>query len=449
MMKKNLYIILIVMLFGCEKYLEKIPDYKFPSELATSNLDSLESITNGIFNQLQSGNLFGGGLIANSELLSDNWDTPPISSFSLNQLRTRDLNAYNGEVNGLWNDAYRAINMTNIVLHYLPVHENQDITKATLIRGECLFVRAICHFELVRMFAQPAGYSANNNHLGIPIKLTKSSATEGQNTIRSSVDDVYNQVIQDLKEVIEFLPENKDSRVSKWAAIAYLAKVYFQKQDYANTLLYCDEIINNGNFSLNTNVDEIYSVSGWNFSAETIFQLINLPEDMNNGVLTGRLKSTSVSYNNPFDSLVSLMNDERKVKLYTFLGVPYLKKYSNTAMNITIIRLAEIYLTRAECKAMLNYADTEVREDYNIIKSRANNSLDNSTTGQLNLLNAIYTERWIELGFEGDRFHDLKRRKAKFYTSIGDFEWDDPKLVYPIPQQEMDQNENMVQNPTY
>ena len=87
-MKKNLYIILIVMFFGCEKYLEKIPDYKFPSELATSNLDSLESITNGIFNQLQSGNLFGGGLIANSELLSDNWDAPPISSFSLNQILT-------------------------------------------------------------------------------------------------------------------------------------------------------------------------------------------------------------------------------------------------------------------------------------------------------------------------------------------------------------------------
>ena len=163
-------------------------------------------------------------------MLSDNWDAPPISSFSLNQLRTRDLNAYNGEVNGLWNDAYRAINMSNIVLHYLPVHENQDITKATLIRGECLFVRAICHFELVRMFAQPAGYSANNNHLGIPIKLTKSSATEGQNTIRSSVDDVYNQVIQDLKEAIAFLPETKDSRVSKCNAIAYLTKVYFQNK---------------------------------------------------------------------------------------------------------------------------------------------------------------------------------------------------------------------------
>ena len=90
-------------------------------------------------------------------------------------------------------------------------------------------------------------------------------------------------------------------------------------------MLYCDEIINSGNFSLNTNVDEIYSVSGWNFSAETIFQLINLPEDMNNGVLTGRLKSTSVAYNNPFDSLVSLMNDAESKIIYVFRSALFKK----------------------------------------------------------------------------------------------------------------------------
>ena len=114
-MKKTLIILLSISLFSCEKKLEIVPDYKFPAELATSNLDSLEKITNGTFNQLQSGNLFGGGLIANSELLADNWDAPPISSFSLNQLRTREMNAYNGEANGLWNDGYRAINMALIL----------------------------------------------------------------------------------------------------------------------------------------------------------------------------------------------------------------------------------------------------------------------------------------------------------------------------------------------
>ena len=275
-MKKTLIILLSISLFSCEKKLEIVPDYKFPAELATSNLDSLEKITNGTFNQLQSGNLFGGGLIANSELLADNWDAPPISSFSLNQLRTREMNAYNGESTGLWNDGYRAINMANIVLHHLPEYQEQDIEKAKLLEGECLFIRAICHFEMLRMFSQAAEFTTDNSHLGIPIRLTKGSATEEQNNPRNTVEQVYNQIIEDLEASYILLPSNKNARVSKWAAMAYLSKVYFQKNDFQNALFWSDAVIESGEFSLNTNVDEIYSISGWNFTNESIFQMINI-----------------------------------------------------------------------------------------------------------------------------------------------------------------------------
>ena len=177
--------------------------------------------------------------------------------------------------------------------------------------------------------------------------------------------------------------------------------------------------------------------------------MINTTQDMSNGALIGRLKSNSVDYHTPFENLIETIEDDRITSLYTFLGIPYLKKYSNTAMNITVIRLSEIYLNRAECKAQLGYSDSEVREDYNLIRLRANNTEDSISSGTESLLSAIYTERWIELGFEGDRFHDIKRRKENFNTFIGEFSWDDPKLVYPIPQQEMDQNSNMIQNEGY
>ena len=373
-MKKIIIILSYILLYSCEKQLEIVPDYKFPAELATSNLDSLEKITNGTFNQLQSSNLYGGGLIANSELLADNWHTNPISNFSLNQLRTRQMNAYNGEAGGLWNDGYRAINMANIVLYHLPEHQEQDIEKAILLEGECLFIRAICHFEILRMFSQAAGFTNDNSHLGIPIRISIGSATEEQNTPRASVEQVYNQIIDDLEKSILLLPENKNERVSKWAAMAYLCKVYFQKNDFQNALYWCDAIIESNQFSLNTNIDEIYSLSGWNYSNESIFQMINIPQDMSNGTLTGRLKSNSVDYHTPFNNLIETTLDDRKTNLYTFLGIPYLRKYSNTAMNITVIRLAEIYLNRAECKVHLGYSDTEVRDDYNIIRLRANNT---------------------------------------------------------------------------
>ena len=208
-MKKIIIILSYILLYSCEKQLEIVPDYKFPAELATSNLDSLEKITNGTFNQLQSSNLYGGGLIANSELLADNWNAEPISNFSLNQLRTREMNAYNGEANGLWNDGYRAINMVNIVLDHLPEHQDQDIEKAILLEGECLFIRAICHFEMLRMFSQPAGFTNDNSHLGIPIRVSVGSATEEQNTPRASVEQVYNQIIDDLEKSYYYYQKTK------------------------------------------------------------------------------------------------------------------------------------------------------------------------------------------------------------------------------------------------
>ena len=448
-MKNYLLIIFLFLIFGCEKYLEIIPEYKLPAESATSHIDSLEKITIGAFNQLQSGNLYGGGLIANSELLSDNWNAGPISDFSLNQLRTRDMNTYNGVANGLWSDGYRAINMTNIVLEFLPIHQSQDEEKARILKGECLFLRSICHFEILRMFAFPAGFTADNSHSGIPIRLSPGSANEEQNNKRATVEEVYQQIITDLEECVSILPEDKSSRVSKWAAMAFLSKIYFQKNDFTNCLYWSNQLINNGPFSLNSTVNEIYSLSGWNFSNETIFQMINIPEDNSNGTLTGRLKSTSVTYSASFSETVSNQDDLRSSNLYSFLSVPYLRKYSNTAMNVTIVRLAEILLSRAESKLMLDYPHESILEDLNLIKERAGLSTVPNFDDNESLLNLIREQRKIELGFEGDRFHEIKRQKGTFESELGIFEWDDPKLVYPIPQQEIDQNENMAQNPTY
>ena len=121
--------------------------------------------------------------------------------------------------------------------------------------------------------------------------------------------------------------------------MAFLTKVYFQKNDFVNCINWSDQIINSGQFNLNSTVSEIYNLSGWSFSNETIFQIINIPEDNSNGTLTGRLKSNSVTYSSSFSDAISNQDDLRNSNLYTFLSVPYLKKYSNTAMNVTVITI--------------------------------------------------------------------------------------------------------------
>ena len=118
-------------------------------------------------------------------------------------------------------------------------------------------------------------------------------------------------------------------------------------------------------------------------------------------------------------------------------------------MNVTVIRLAEIYLTRAECKLNLGYSESEVKDDYNLIRLRANNTNDLTLSNQYDLSEAISFERLLELGFEGDHFHNIKRKQGMFNCTNGIFYWNDPKLVYPIPQQEIDMNENMIQNEGY
>ena len=160
--------------------------------------------------------------------------------------------------------------------------------------------------------------------------------------------------------------------------MAFLSKIYFQKNDFTNCISWSDQLINSGQFGLNSSVNEIYNLSGWNFSDEPIFQIINIPEDNSNGTLTGRLKSTSVTYSSQFSETISNQDDLRNTNLYTFLSVPYLKKYSNTAMNVTVVRLAEILLSRAESKSMLDYPYEQIFEDLNLIRERAGLTFDNN-----------------------------------------------------------------------
>ena len=82
----------------------------------------------------------------------------------------------------------------------------------------------------------------------------------------------------------------------------------------------------------------------------------------------------------------------------------------------------------------------------NLIRKRSNLTSDDECDDHDELLNSIRQERLVELGFEGDRFHEVKRQQGTFESELGTFEWNDPKLVYPIPQQEIDQHQNMIQN---
>jgi hypothetical protein len=123
-------------------------------------------------------------------------------------------------------------------------------------------------------------------------------------------------------------------------------------------------------------------------------------------------------------------------------GRNYTRKHLDRLGNVPVVRLAEMYLTRAEANYRLgtSIGDTPLA-DVNRIRNRAGLA----SLGSISSVNEILNERYIELAFEGNRMHDIKRTRG---TQSGTA-WNDPKLIFPIPQREIDTNLNLVQNTGY
>jgi len=465
-----------VAISSCKKYLDIAPQQRFGSNLAVTSVQGLQQTTLGAFSQIQSSNLYGGGIIANSELMADfiNPNTPVLTSFSNSQEYTHQLNIYNSNAGGMWGDGYAAIQTANTVLEYLPNFQASDPTDCNLMKGECLFIRAAMHFELVKMFAQPWGYTAANSHLGIPIRLTPGTSTTGQTTSRSTVAQVYAQIISDLQAAIPLLPQIPNAELtSQYAADAMLARVYFDQNDFADAETYATKVISAG-FSLNDssvnpsfNITSVYSEIDAFTTPETIFQIINtVKNDPASGNLHGNFSAApfgstvpNFAMNAPFVSILQsaqAVGDLRYTKLYKkSFGEYFCTKYAAQYANVTVIRLAEMYLIRAECEAQLGSSDATVRADYNMTRVRAGLPADVTTTGKTALLNAVRSERDLELAMEGDHYYEVKRRASLAQSGVfntagaGTLQWNAYNMIYPIPQQEVQENSAMVQNPGY
>ena len=474
----TLFVFALVSITSCKKFLDITPKQQFTSGIATSSLDGLQNTTIGAFNQLQSSNLYGGGIIANSEFMADFINAGSISDYSLNQFRARQLDANNSQSGGMWSDAYRAIYIANVVLQALPNFQSQNPALVQTLKGECFFIRGIMHFELVRMFAQPSGFTSDDSHLGVPIVLVPGDITHGQSTPRSTVAQCYAQITSDLDSAIALLPTSSPPMASQASAQAFLTRVYFTQNKFQQAYDMANTVINTSGASMVDSLQMLYgsNIDGINSSAfgsntnntEALFQDISVATDIANQVCYGRFTwipfhpgqcymSDAFAPYYRADSASGGKRWREGFRTGTTSGgssgprVYWCNKYNNNNSTLNIIRLAEIYLDAAESAAQLGKADQEVRTDINAIRTHRGLLADNTTSGATALINAARAERDMELAVEGDRLFEIKRRKINFVApeSGQAFQWNSPALVYPIPLQEVRQNPNMVQNPGY
>ena len=330
------------------------------------------------------------------------------------------------------------------------------------------------HFELLRLFAQPSGYTSDDSHLGVPIVLVPGDITHGQTIPRSTVAQCYAQITTDLDSAIANLPAADPVFVSKTGAQAFLTRVYFTQNKFQQAYDMATTVV--GNAGPTTDSAGLVALYGENVSAggtsatnsETLFQCLGVNGDYVNGTCWGRftwipfhpapcyMASAFTPYYRA-DSASGGFRWKLGFRTGTVSGgstggrVYWCNKYSSKYSSITVIRLAEIYLDRAECAAQLGMSDGSVRNDLNMIRTNRGLIADNSTSGAQALINAVRAERDMELAVEGDRFFEIKRRKISFTApETGElFQWNSPALVWPIPLQEVRQNPNMVQNPGY
>lgn len=389
-----------------------------------------------------------------------------------------------------WQSPYVVIGRANRIIAAAEGGKLSDAVEAKAkieqYAAESKVLRALAHFDLVRIYGKP--YTEDQGaSLGVP--LVTGVLESNAKPARSTVAEVYTQVVKDLTEAISsnaLATETKPGYVSVWGAKAILSRVYLNMGDYANALSVAEDIIKNSGAALWTRDQYL---KAWDAStpneSEFLFRLNVAGSDDNNDLNgIGNLQQRDgykemVATKKFVDMLTSdpkdVRNDmflpakaEKEVAVYgtnkVFLNK--LRGQGGDLRNVTIvpiIRLSEVYLTAAEC-AFRNNDKTKAVEYLNdLVKNRTTTVASLATVDNITL-DRILIERRKELIGEGQRYFDALRNNETItrYTSEADKGWhktlskeaqsfnrDYFKAIAAIPQAEINANPNIKQNTGY
>ena len=417
------------------------PPLDISNASALSTADGLQNALNGAYALLRGGSLYGGNLYGATEILGDQVVVGG-GGFGQLELARRGMTFFNPEGRGIWQDGYNAINRVNNVIEAAPKVTTSDATRNRIL-GECYAIRAMAHFEMVRLFSQPWGTTADNSHRGIPIRIESTKGAANARLRPATVAQVYTQIVNDLNFAITNLPEDNPNKISRFTARAFLARVLLQREDYAGAFSAADAVVQSNKYQLNTSVRNVFDNA---FTSESILEFVsNQPvEDASGGVQGFFREDDGLSPVLSLDPVTvrairSNASDKRGTELIKEVdGQFFTTKFQKVFMNMPALRYSEVLLVRAEAAARANNTAAALAS-VNQVRQRAGLSALANLTGDA-LLTAILTERATELAFEGLRFHDLKRLRRNISNAYLPQEaalpWNSPRLVMQIPDVE-------------
>lgn len=461
-MKYSKFFLIVLFLFTSCDILNQDPQTSISEDSAIRDVKSAQAALNGLYSQLQSGDYYGSNLLIIGDVTSDISQSVGTWDFY------RSMDVYvtspgNLENRNLWSQAYTVVNHANNIIAEVPKLPNADQATIDQILGEAYFIRGLAFFDLVRAFGGVPGVVGNQ---GIPI-VTKPSREINESSFpsRASLADSYARVEADLLKAEEKLSGfSSSTRASEAAAKALLSRLYLYLGNFSKAEQYATETINDYSFSLVENFAEIFINEN---TPESIFELAFNSADQS-GIRFWYFPSSGggrgdIALHDDFVSFVQSRPNDERGKLIAFdenVGVYYPTKYQKAGGvdNIQILRLAEVYLNRAEARAQQDDI-TGALNDLNRVRNRAGLA---DTTGagvdsSKEVLGAIALERSVEFFEEGHRWFDLVRtgEALNVLTDIdrensGPVSLTEPgRQVFPIPSREIDANPNIEQNEAY
>lgn len=491
MRSKHIYIALLVgpmVLNSCDSYLDLNPISDATSTNAYNTASDAEAALIGAYDSFQAEYYIWDNVIF-SDIISDNHyaggDNPEV--FAVDNL---DIQPVNGRLFNNWSQLYSAIAKVNVVLAKVPGMTDPKIdvgNRREQILGEAAFLRAHHYFQSVTLWG------------GVPLILDPVASTDPAETQkpRNTEQEVYQQILSDLGFALERLPDTygadasvNKARATKGAAHALLAKVHAQMpgRDYNAVLEHADAVINSpAGYSLLPDYRNLFDGNNYN-NAESIMEIQFVggteanfgPQLLLPPSISG---DTWRKFVTPSKDLIQAFDQEgdeiRKQATVRFESAPWADEFWSLQVNGQVpfaykwkeangwastnrqylLRLADIILLKAEALNELGRND-EALEEVNRIRRRVNlPEISDGDAQEIRLL--IEKERRLELAQEAQRWNDLKRysRAVEVMNNLveidlrtgqpKEFNMTESKLLLPIPQQEINRNPLLAQNPGY
>lgn len=460
-MKKILIILSAFSLWGCQDFLTVEPVEQISINTQLSTKDGVLKALNGVYYETRS-TVISDAFYTYGDLLSGNLAFSPNTSNGVVSPPTFVDMVYDfsdekteSELQAFYQSSYSIINNINLILENVEALSDATIAEKEQIKAEALALRAFTHFNLYKIYSQNYTFTNDASHLGV-VYNTRSLKVGIDYPARETAKKTFELLNKDINDAIALyrtdhaIPAGETHQfLNLNAAKTLAAEIALWRNDWDSAIKWSNEVITTSGKTLTTSSD---FMSNW-AQSEKIWDLGRTANDnllTNLYMYTSGTKYSEYTISKDYVNLLE-SNDKRK-SLYesrTLRSKPYL--FTTKFRNISglIYRLTELYFIRAEANFHKNNTVLAL-QDINTIRNRAGVASLSTLTIQ-----DIITEKRREFVCENKTYFDLVRNHQNIVridcmAPINcNMNYPNDKLVAPIPQQSIEINSNMKQNPGY